>query len=228
MFLGQVADARPGFRRQGADVVAEDAALAAGRLEQPQQHADGGGFAGTVAAQKRKHAAARHLQVQVVHGRLGAEIPGQTPRVNDGLFIHDCFSPFAFPLTKFLLKRLPQLLRREIHHHRLADGRIHQRLQPPPALLAREHLAFAGDEHPAAGPGFDQPFPRQVGVGAGDGVGIDDQPLRQRANARQLVAHRQLAGGDRQAHLIGDLFVDRRVRPGVDVEVNHRHGCILY
>src|ERR1039458_312145 len=31
VFLGQVADARPGFRRQGADVMTQDAALAAGR-----------------------------------------------------------------------------------------------------------------------------------------------------------------------------------------------------
>ena len=95
MILGQVTDARPGFRRQGADIMAEDVALAARRLEQPQQHADGGGFAGTVPAQKRKHTPARHLQVQVINGRLGAEIPCQTPRANDDLFIHDYFSPFA-------------------------------------------------------------------------------------------------------------------------------------
>src|SRR5208337_1378484 len=79
VFLGQVADARPDFRRQAADVMAQNRALTAGWLEQPQQHAYGGGFAGAVPAQERKHAAARHLQVQVVNGRLGAEIPRQTP-----------------------------------------------------------------------------------------------------------------------------------------------------
>src|ERR1039458_6920309 len=69
MLFSQVADARPGFRRQRPNVIAEDASPAARRLQKPQQHADGSGLAGAVAAQQREHTAARHLQVQFIQDR---------------------------------------------------------------------------------------------------------------------------------------------------------------
>src|SRR5712672_995626 len=88
VFLGQVADAGPGFRRQGPDVIAEDGALAAGRLHQPQQHSNGSGFARAVPAQKSKDAAARHLQTQVIHGSLGAKVTRQPLRANHRWLTH--------------------------------------------------------------------------------------------------------------------------------------------
>src|ERR1039458_7815018 len=64
MLFSQVPDARSGFRRQCPNVIAEDASPAARRLQKPQQHADGSGLAGAVAAPQREHTAPRHPQVQ--------------------------------------------------------------------------------------------------------------------------------------------------------------------
>ena len=88
VLFGQVADARPGLRRQRANVVAEDGAPTARGREQPQQHADGGGLAGAVAAQQREDPAARHLQVQFIHRRPRAEVARQTLGADHSLLIH--------------------------------------------------------------------------------------------------------------------------------------------
>ena len=98
MFLGQIADARPRFRWQVADVMAENVAPAPRRLRQSQQHAYGCGFPGTVASQKRKNTSARHIQVQAFDGRLAAKVSGQTPGANNGLFIH-CLACLPSPVS---------------------------------------------------------------------------------------------------------------------------------
>ena len=77
MALGHVADAGAGLGRQLRAVVAEDGGRAARRLQQAQDHADGGGLAGAVAADEGEDAAPRHAERQAVHGALAAEEPGQ-------------------------------------------------------------------------------------------------------------------------------------------------------
>jgi len=60
--------ARGGQRRvaAAAHVDAEHGNLARGRLEQPQQHGDGGGLAGAVAAQQAEHGATPRGEGQIV------------------------------------------------------------------------------------------------------------------------------------------------------------------
>src|ERR1039458_8793689 len=88
MLFSQVPDARPGFRRQRPNIVTKNASSVAGRFQEAQQHADGSGLAGAVAAQQREHTAARHLQVQFIHGRVGAKVARQTASANNRLLIH--------------------------------------------------------------------------------------------------------------------------------------------
>src|SRR5437867_4385951 len=73
MFLGQIADARPGLRRERLNVIAQDAALAPRGPQQPQQHPYGRGFSRAVAAQKCEHAPARHFQAQIIDRRPAAD-----------------------------------------------------------------------------------------------------------------------------------------------------------
>src|SRR5207244_2765289 len=75
-----------GGRQVGA-VVPEDAGRAARRLQQAEEHADGGGLAGAVSANEREDAAARHTQRESVHGTLAAEVARQPARLDDGLAV---------------------------------------------------------------------------------------------------------------------------------------------
>src|ERR1022692_1402864 len=87
MLFGEVTNAGPHLRRQRADVATENGRPTPGGRQQSQQHSDGGGFAGAVAAQKRKDTPARHLKIQVLDGGLFAEIARQTACVNNRLLI---------------------------------------------------------------------------------------------------------------------------------------------
>jgi hypothetical protein len=88
VFFGQVTNAGPGLGRQPPNVETQDGSTAPAGREQSQQHADGGGFAGAIAAQEREHTASRHRQVQFVHGGFGAEITRQTSCLDNGLVTH--------------------------------------------------------------------------------------------------------------------------------------------
>ena len=59
----------------------------------------------------------------------------------------------------------------------------------------------------------------QLAIGAGDGVRVDEQPLGQHADRRQLLAGLQPARRDQVLHLVDDLQVDRHavVRGDVDL-----------
>src|SRR5262249_31670096 len=83
--LGHVADAGAGLGRQYRAVVAEDAGRAARRLQEAQDHADGGGLAGAVAADEAEDAAPWHAEREAVHGALVAEEPGQPAGPDDGV-----------------------------------------------------------------------------------------------------------------------------------------------
>src|SRR5262249_4605436 len=57
--------------------------LARGRLEEPDQHADGGAFAGAVAAEKGEDRARLHGDGEVVDRREVAEALGEAARLDD-------------------------------------------------------------------------------------------------------------------------------------------------
>src|SRR6185436_6310261 len=65
--LGHVADALLDAFGVARDVVADDAAAAPGRIEDPAQHPDGGRLAGAVRAQHAEDLAAVHGQRHVAH-----------------------------------------------------------------------------------------------------------------------------------------------------------------
>ena len=81
--LGHVADLALDLVGLGADVVAEAGAGAFVGREQPAQHADGGGLAGTVRPQEAVDGAALDLHGQVAHHRLAVEFLGQVMDVDD-------------------------------------------------------------------------------------------------------------------------------------------------
>src|SRR6202790_5505878 len=71
--LRHVADLALDLVGVAADVVAETPALAAVGRQQPAQHADGGGLAGTVGAEEAVDGAALHLHRQIMHHLAAAE-----------------------------------------------------------------------------------------------------------------------------------------------------------
>src|SRR5690349_14746876 len=81
--LGHVTDAAADLWREVAAVVAEHARGAARRLEQAEEHADGGRLARTVAAEERVDAPARHAQVDGVDGLSPAEVAGEAVGLDD-------------------------------------------------------------------------------------------------------------------------------------------------
>jgi hypothetical protein len=55
----------------------------------------------------------------------------------------------------------------------------------------------------------------KLAIGLGDGVGVDDQLLRERADTGQLLARAHGAGFDAVLHLLHQLQVDRHAGGGV-------------
>src|ERR1051326_2120238 len=85
VFFSQVADARSGLGRKVPDVIIENGGLTARGRQQTEQHSNRRGFAGTIAADQGKNAAARHFQIQFVNRGLSAEIARQTPCADSGM-----------------------------------------------------------------------------------------------------------------------------------------------
>ena len=83
--LGHVADMALDLVGLGADVVAETGALALVGREQPAQHADGGGLAGTVGTEESVDLAALDLHREVAHDLAAAEGFGQAMDVDGDL-----------------------------------------------------------------------------------------------------------------------------------------------
>ena len=75
--LGQIADLPRNFERP---VVAEQASRPRRRVDDSQQHSDGGGLAGSVRAEDAGDAALRHGKADVIDRPLAVEILGQVPR----------------------------------------------------------------------------------------------------------------------------------------------------
>src|SRR5665811_1391416 len=79
----------------GADVVAEAGASAFIGREQPAQHADGGGLAGTVRPKEAVDGAALDLHGEVAHHRAAVEFLGQVMDIDNDVGGTHCGASFA-------------------------------------------------------------------------------------------------------------------------------------
>jgi hypothetical protein len=77
-------------------------------------------------------------------------------------------------------------------------------------------LRCGGDERPDAAPRLDDAGPLELGVDAGDGVGVDAEVDGELADGGQLVAGLEAAGGNGGAKRAIELRVDRSAIPRVD------------
>ena len=82
-----------------------------------------------------------------------------------------------------------------------------------------------GDERAGAVAQLDDALVLELAVGLGDGVRVDHELLRERADARQLLARAQRAGFDAVLHLLHQLEVDGHAGRGVGPE---QHGELYY
>ena len=110
MFLGQVADARPGFRRQGADVVAQNAAARRGSVESSPSNMR------MVVVLPEPFRPRTQTHIPRGTSRFRSCTAGLAPKyrvkprvqMTDFSFIASIASFRAFPLAQLLFKRLPQ------------------------------------------------------------------------------------------------------------------------
>ncbi len=91
--LGQIADR---VRRLDRAVVAEHAAAARRRVDDPEQHAQGGGLAGAVGAEQAVDRAGRDREADPVDRAGVAEILDQVDRLDRGTVVN----PFVLSLSK--------------------------------------------------------------------------------------------------------------------------------
>ncbi len=76
-------------------------------------------------------------------------------------------------------------------------------------LLAGQRRAGVGDVGARTVALVNDPFALQFQIGAGHGVGIDQQLMGQHTDGRDFVPRRQPARGDQIFDLVGDLQIDR-------------------
>jgi len=133
-----------------------------------------------------------------------------------------------FPLAQFFSEGGAEFFGRVVEDHGFADDSFEQGFETPPAFFAGKNLALVRDEDAASGTGLEQAFTGKVGIGAGDGVWVDDKLLGEGADAGELVTDGDLAGGDGHANLIGDLFIDRSGGTDIKIEGQRLHYCISY
>jgi len=127
-----------------------------------------------------------HLQVQVINGRPWRQIPRQTLGSNNRFLIIASVASFTCFTGKLFLERLSQFLMSEsivIASPMAASISGSSRRQPS----SRVNTFRLRVIKPAAGPGFDQPVPHQIGVGAGNGIRVHNQILGQGANGGELI-----------------------------------------
>jgi len=92
---------------------------------------------------------------------------------------------------------------------------------PDVVTAAKRILAAAGER-------FDEAVLREVGIGLGDGVGIDEELLGQRPDGGENVAGSDAAGDDGMADLADDLLIDRGGGTGRDMQRPHETpACAL-
>jgi hypothetical protein len=89
-------------------------------------------------------------------------------------------------------------------------------------------LGRRGDERPDAAPRFDDAGPLELGVDAGDSVGIDAEVDGKLANGGKLVAGLESAGGNRGAKRAIELRVDGGAIACVDRNERHHGRHVFY
>jgi hypothetical protein len=92
-------------------------------------------------------------------------------------------------------------------------------------LAIRKDLALFGHEDPAPRAALEHAVADEFLVGAGDGIGIDDERLRQDADGGELFADLEPTEGDSLLNLLNDLAKDGDIAGRRDGE-SERHGCI--
>src|SRR6185295_6979465 len=97
--LRQVADPGADLRRERGALAAEDPGPPAGGMEESQEHADGGGLPGAVPADEGAHRAAGNGQVDPLHRRPFAEVPGESLG-GDDFVTHGAPPPAAGPARR--------------------------------------------------------------------------------------------------------------------------------
>ena len=95
--------------------------------------------------------------------------------------------------------------------------------QPPPPRLPGQLVLGLGDKHPTPRAIVEQSLALELGIGAGDRVGIDHQIARKLAHRRQLLVRLQIAASDRLAHLLHQLLVNRQSARAVDFILHESH-----
>lgn len=102
----------------------------------------------------------------------------------------------------------------------LDQQRIGALRQSPEFFAAGERRRSFGNVCSGAVAFDDDSGSLQFEIGAGDGVGIDDELLSQNANGRKFLAGRQSPGSNELFDLIDDLNVDRNAVAGYDVNLH--------
>ena len=93
----------------------------------------------------------------------------------------------------------------------VAEDAGHERAQLTAVMVRRVCLLRrGGDERADAAPRLDDAGALELGVDAGDGVGVDAEVDGELADGRQLIAGLEAAGGDGGAQAAVELRVDRR------------------
>ncbi len=90
--------------------------------------------------------------------------------------------------------------------------------QPSCLLRLGKDLAAFSDEDPASAAALEQSFPDEFLVGAGDGIGVDDEGLRESADRGKLVADGEGAHGHGALNLVHDLPENGHIAGGRDGE----------
>jgi len=91
------------------------------------------------------------------------------------------------------------------------------------ALGVGEDLAlFLGNEDADAAAAFEEAVADQFLVGAGDGVGVDDERFGEDANGGELLAELELTEEDGAADVLDDLAIDGDVAGSGEAE-GERH-----
>src|SRR6516164_6242482 len=98
------------------------------------------------------------------------------------------------------------------------DGRRDERLSGAKLIGGLLGAAVRGHKRSRAVPKLDDAFVLELAVGLGHSVRVDHELLRERADARQLLARTQRAGFDAVLHLLHQLEIEGHAGRGVGPE----------
>src|SRR5579863_3206032 len=119
-----------------------------------------------------------------------------------------------------LLSELDELVEVNVHLSRLGQQGVDALGENLDAFAAGQGRALVGNVGTSRAAFFDQPDCFELAIGAGHGVGINDQPFGQDANGGQFFLRFEPARGDQVFDLVDDLQVDRHAVIGGDVDLH--------